>query len=147
MKLNDKAALAGLRARIESALEPISENLEISFRVGNCRFEENGDGAVFKLEVERVGAEPKFERDLRERFELWGVENMLCGMNDEHCGQKFKLGVLSYEVVGLKGRVKSKPIVARACVDGKLYRFEIWDVAAAFGIETKPVVTEFAPRA
>jgi hypothetical protein len=134
MQLNDQDDIKALRTRLQDSLAKVAMDLHLRIAVGACRFEGDGAGLTFKLEVERDDALPKFERELRERFDIHADANLLAGLNGFHCEQLFKSGAESYRIVGLKGRVKSKPLVARQAGNGRLYRFKVADVAKAFGL-------------
>lgn len=136
MNLGNKSDIADLRVRLQNSVAALAADLDLRITVGSCRYEGSGDGLVFKLEIERDDALPKFERDLRERFGVHAdAGDILCGLTHKHLGKKFVINGKAHTLVGLKGRVQSKPIIGRCASNGRMYRFEMWDVAEAFGIE------------
>lgn len=134
MDLTNKHHIAELGKRIERALAQTGEDLKVKIRVGTCKFENGGDGLTFKLDVERHDVLPKFERELRARFCAMAAAGRACGMTEANVGSAFWIDGLEYRLVGMKNRVKIQPIVARQTDDGRLYRFEMFVVADAFGV-------------
>jgi hypothetical protein len=69
IRLNDKAALSHLRDSINTALDALGTELGVKIHAGNCSFESEGDSCRFKLEVERLDAEPQEAKDWKRTAE------------------------------------------------------------------------------
>jgi len=113
----DKNNLKTLRSAMESALEQVTKQYGVKFRVGSARF--SPDAATFKVEVATVSTDGVVNTKKVAEFKHCCHQY---GLKEEHLGVYITYNGMQYKISGLFLSSWRYPILADRISDGKTFK-------------------------
>jgi hypothetical protein len=110
----DRPQVRELREKLEAALAPLAEELELTITVGGGTYTSNN--VVFKVELAEIAEDGMAMSREAESFKVYAYRY---GLKPEHLGQQFMYAGKTYKLVGAKPKSTRYPLVAEEVPSGK----------------------------
>jgi len=132
MKTFDKSNLATLRIAITEALNEVGAEHGVALNIGNISYQ--ADSFTTKVSARLVSAGAVAGQRVFDSISSVSIENGFgkAVLGDKDKNTAFKMQGRNFTIVGAEKKNWKKPILARG-EDGKLYKFQIEQVARALG--------------